>query len=237
MLRLFTVLLVCLSWAGLSSGRVDRNAGHPHRGAVPQYEPGPFKTLTLSKSDLKVLASGKSVMKQIPAEGGSGLGGRAICVQDVEAPKKAVWNQILDLNSYKGKVAKLKECKNYEVTKNRDGSTTIKTKMVIGVIPGYSYEYYCDHKLHAKKDSLVWSLDYDKRSDFDDVAGHWHLEENSPTSTRVFYACDIKFFGKVPGPVMNILQKQALKTATSWVKKESESHPAFGIPSQFAYAF
>jgi hypothetical protein len=146
MLRsLFTVsslLVVCLvsSWTGLSSvsARVDRNAGHPHRGAVPPYTPGPFKTLSLSKADLKELANGKAVMKQIPAEGGSGLGGRAICVQDVEAPKKAVWNQILDLNSYKGKVSKLKECKNYDITKNRDGSTTIKTKMVIGVVPGYS---------------------------------------------------------------------------------------------------
>jgi hypothetical protein len=121
---------------------VDRNAGHPHRGAVPPYTPGPFKTLSLSKADLKELANGKAVMKQIPAEGGSGLGGRAICVQDVEAPKKAVWNQILDLNSYKGKVSKLKECKNYDITKNRDGSTTIKTKMVIGVVPGYSVRWY-----------------------------------------------------------------------------------------------
>jgi len=81
-------------------------------------------------------------------------------------------------------------------------------------------------------------LDYDKKSDFDDVAGHWHLEEhpNKPDCTRVFYACDIKFFGKVPGPVMNILTKQALKTATSRVKKESEAHPTANVPSQFAFA-
>jgi len=81
-------------------------------------------------------------MKQVPGEGGAGLGGRAICVQDVDAPKKAVWTQILDLDHYVGKVSKLKECKNYEVTKHRDGSTTIKTKMVIGVIPGYSVRYH-----------------------------------------------------------------------------------------------
>ena len=101
------------------------------------------------------------------------------------------------------------------------------------------YEYYCDHTFRPNCDSLVWSLDYDKRSDFDDVAGHWHLEENpkKPGTTRVFYACDIKFFGAVPGPVMNILTKQALKQATSWVKRESESQPMADIPGNFAPAY
>ena len=77
-------------------------------------------------------------MKQIPGEGGGNEGGRAICIQDVNAPKEAVWNQILDLDHYVGKVNKLKECKNYFVKKNSDGTSTIKTKMVVGVIPGYS---------------------------------------------------------------------------------------------------
>ena len=78
-------------------------------------------------------------MKQLPADDGDENGGKAICIQDVAAPKKAVWNQILDLNSYKGKVSKLKECKNYHFNVNRlAGTVNIKTKMVIGVMPGYS---------------------------------------------------------------------------------------------------
>jgi hypothetical protein len=52
------------------------------------------------------------------------------------------------------------------------------------------------------------------------VAGHWHLEDHPS-----YYACDIKLKGKVPGPVVNFLSKTALKTATSWVKKESEKEP------------
>ena len=40
------------------------------------------------------------------------------------------------------------------------------------------YEYYCDHVYAPDCDSMTWSLDYDKLSDFDDVAGHWHLEEH-----------------------------------------------------------
>lgn len=50
----------------------------------------------------------------------------------------------------------------------------------------------------------------------------------------MFYACDIKTRGSVPGPVLNFISKSALKQATSWVKKESEAAPNAQIPSQFA---
>jgi len=82
---------------------------------------------------------------------------------------------------------------------------------------------------------VTWSLDYDKTSDFDDVAGHWHLQDH-PTKrgyTRVFYACDIKFKNPIPGPIMNFLTKAALKNATGWVKRESEQHPSDTIPAAF----
>ena len=114
----------------------DRNRPHIHRGILPQYTPGPFTDLVLDKGDEKILEDGKPIMKQIPSPTGD-KGGRVICVQDVVAQKSAVWNQILDLNNYVGKVDKLKECKNYFMKKNADGTTTIKTKFVVGVLPGY----------------------------------------------------------------------------------------------------
>lgn len=82
---------------------------------------------------------------------------------------------------------------------------------------------------------MTWTLDYDKTSDFDDVSGHWHLEDHpsKPEWTRVFYACDIKLSGAVPKPVVNFLSKTALKTATGWVKKESEKSPEGKIPKTF----
>ena len=79
---------------------------------------------------------------------------------------------------------------------------------------------------------MVWTLDYDKTSDFDDVSGHWHLEQHpdNPNWTRVFYACDIQLKGAVPKPVLNYLSQSALRTATGWVKKESEK--SSGVASE-----
>jgi len=138
----FLLLLTVFSSSTTTSvAKKDRNVPHPHSGLLKRYEPGPFRNLKLNKDDEKDLAAGKPVMKQTQAADGQ-LAGGAICIQDVNAPKEAVWSQILDLDAYKGKVGKVNEAKNYYVHKNRDGTTTVKTKMVLGVIPGYSVSLY-----------------------------------------------------------------------------------------------
>ena len=131
-----SILLVTL-WSVSTTTNAKKNydVPHEHRGILNPFEPGPFEALKLDSSDEKVLETGKPVMKQTEGED---LGGGAICVQDVDAPKEAVWAQILSFASYKGKVPKVNECKNYKVQQNPDGTCTIKTKMVVGVIPGYS---------------------------------------------------------------------------------------------------
>jgi hypothetical protein len=78
---------------------------------------------------------------------------------------------------------------------------------------------------------MTWTLDYDKTSDFDDISGHWHVQELEANHCRVYYAADIKMKGSVPGPILNYISKQALKQATAWVKKESENNPSLTIPS------
>lgn len=224
---LFIVIVLAVICCQTCNGKkANRDAPHSHRGVLTSYEAGPFDSIDLDNSDEKVLDAGKSVMKQTQGTG-EDLGGTVICVQDVEAPKEAVWSQILDIDAYKGKVPKVSECKNYVAKLNEDGTSTMKTKMSVKVIPGYGYTSFYDHTYSPTKDSMTWRLDYDKTSDFDDVAGHWHLEDH-PTKkdcTRVFYAADVKLKGSVPGPVMNFISKSALKAATGWVKKESEKNP------------
>jgi hypothetical protein len=116
----------------------DRNVPHGHYGKLKPYTPGPFGSLKLTKDEISTLEKGQSVMKQIMPDNPNDAGS-AICVQDIMAPIQAVWYQILDLDNYTKKVPKLIEHKNYLVKKNNnDGTMTIKTKQVLGVLPGYS---------------------------------------------------------------------------------------------------
>lgn len=135
---LLLLSIIFCSFTTTCEARKSRDLPHHHSGLLQAYEPGPFTTIKLDKADEETLKNGKPVMKQNKGDGDDGVGGGAICVQDVNAPKEAVWSQILDLESYKGKVPKVNESKNYAVQENPDGTCTIKTKMVLGVLPGYS---------------------------------------------------------------------------------------------------
>jgi hypothetical protein len=81
-------------------------------------------------------------------------------------------------------------------------------------------------------------LDYDKTSDFEDVAGHWHVEpaisRNGHTArSRVYYACNVHMKWAVPSPLLNSINKSALRQATEWVKKASEAHPDLTVPAMY----
>ena len=136
-LLVVSFLLATFSTTTVVQAKKDFNVPHHHTGFLKPYTAGPFEDLKLDKNDEDMLSAGKAVMKQVEAEG-ENLGGGAICVQDIDAPKEAVWAQILDLDSYKGKVNKVNEAKNYHLKNNGDGTTRVKTKMVLGVLPGYS---------------------------------------------------------------------------------------------------
>lgn len=130
--RLF-LLLAALAFVTVSSAKKNRNAPHGHTGLLSVHKAGNFD-LDLEDTDEKQLNGGKPVMKQVEGDAGGG----AVCVQDIEAPPDAVWNQILMMEEYKGKVPKVQECTNYVVKKNEDGSFTVKTKQRLGILPGYS---------------------------------------------------------------------------------------------------
>ena len=131
-------LLAAVQQLWIVDAKIERDAPHAHRGTMKPYSPGPFG-MAIESDDENILEKGNPLMKQLPPDDPADkLGGKAICVQDVAAPKSAVWRQILDMDSYVGKVNKVKECDNYSVKDNGDGTMQVKTKMVLGVLPGYS---------------------------------------------------------------------------------------------------
>ena len=60
-----------------------------------------------------------------------------------------------------------------------------------------------------------------RRSDFDDSVGYWFVQPTGQEKCRVYYSCDTKLRGWVPGPVYNLLGKTALKQTTTWVNEEA----------------
>lgn len=237
LILLFLTFLLIYPNTNIITARASKN---PHLTKTESkrlklYTPGPFDVKIIGTDDEARLSKGLPVVKILPSPiGDNECSGRSCCIQDINAPKKAIWGQILDFDNYVGKVPGiLKECKNYFIGANNDGTINIKTKMVAGVLPGCNFEYCCDQIYSPLCDSITWKLDDEKKNDLaDEMAGHWHVEDhpNKPGCCRVFYACDMIVKKCVPRPIVHFMTRKATKLATGWVKRMSEKNPGLSIP-------
>jgi len=149
-------------------------------------------------------------------------------VQDISAPSDLVWGRILDYDNYAKMVPKTVESKNYNVEQHKTGprnplAQTIYTRMKVG-FPMLKLEFFIKHLYYPALNSLTWTLDYTKTSDFDDSCGYWYVIPHPDNSkmTRVYYSVQVSMFDWVPKFVVDFMSSKALTDATGWVKKFSE---------------
>eukprot|EP00521_Asterionellopsis_glacialis_P012827 CAMPEP_0195307840 /NCGR_PEP_ID=MMETSP0707-20130614/37918_1 /TAXON_ID=33640 /ORGANISM="Asterionellopsis glacialis, Strain CCMP134" /LENGTH=363 /DNA_ID=CAMNT_0040372093 /DNA_START=247 /DNA_END=1338 /DNA_ORIENTATION=- len=216
---LLALLIIMLSFGTSKPSSWDEP--HPHQGVVPPFEAGDPK-VQLDDEALRILASGKPYETQQKSD--TGNAGRALVVQDVHVPTTVVWDRILDYNHYAQMVPKTLESQNYAVEKRRHGQQLIYTRMKVG-FPLFQMEFFVKHNYQPSQNSLTWTLDYTKRSDFDDSCGYWYIipHPDNPTQwTRVYYSIGVSMFSWVPKFAVDFMSSKALADATAWVKKHSE---------------
>jgi Polyketide cyclase / dehydrase and lipid transport len=217
-------------------------SAHPHQGKVTPFLPGD-PHVSLDDKAMTVLNSNQPYLTQIQ----SGSSGRGLVVQDIHATTDVVWGRILDYNHYAEMVPKTLESENYQVVHQSSSSSsssdendisnttlsdnhpptgrkTIYTRMKVG-FPMVKLQFFVKHDYYPELHSLTWTLDYTKKSDFDDSCGYWYViphPEKPDDWTRVYYSVDVSMYDWVPRFVVNFMSKQALTEATGWVKKHSE---------------
>lgn len=202
------VLLQCL----LCSEAADPNKPHEHRGLAPPFAPGP-PSLILEPADLAVLKAGKTVKRQmLNKETGSGV---ALAVQDVDAPALTILGRILDFSNYPRMVNGVAECGNYKETTYPNKTQVLMTRMVLKV-PMFKFIGFFRHTYYPALSSVVWTLDYDRSSDFLDSVGYWYVapHPDDPARSRVFYSVNLMPGAWVPDFVVGLLQRQALDQVT-----------------------
>jgi hypothetical protein len=160
--KFMVLLLLTMATNSCSVNKKNRNVPHGHKGKLLPYTPGPF-AVKLTAADEKALRSGYPVTTQaVSADPISPA--TVVCIQDVDAPVSAVWKQILDMDQYHKKVSGVTESRNYFVSTLSGGRMTIKTKQVLGVLPGYSVrmnvtEHLSLHVVEHDNDSAAHSMD------------------------------------------------------------------------------
>ncbi|CAE7470682.1 unnamed protein product [Symbiodinium necroappetens] len=162
-----------------------------HRGTLPAFKLGPVENLKpLTSSEEKTLEQGKLVLRQEEDP----TRGKGLAIRDMAATPDDVMEELLDFSTYKKKVAMCSSSIVYGRKKLRGGKEQIKVEMSSTIIPGFSFHCYFDHTADRKGHSMIWSLDYDRRSDVDDIKGMWYVEPH-PTKegwSRVYYQIDMR---------------------------------------------
>lgn len=179
--------------------------------------------------DVRCEISPKCTIEQTQVQ--TGDSGRGLVVQDVDAPTHVVWDRILDYDNYANMVPKTVESKNYKIVPHKPTKANdylekeIYTRMKVG-FPMLKLEFFVRHFLHiSHHNSLTWTLDYTKESDFDDSCGYWYCiphPDDPEERTRLYYSVQVSMFDWVPSFVVDFMSKKALTDATAWVKKYSE---------------
>ncbi|KAL7540645.1 hypothetical protein ACHAXR_010274 [Thalassiosira sp. AJA248-18] len=203
------------------------NKPHSHTGKVEPFKPGDPK-IKLDGKAKNILNNGKPYSTQVQS---GDTGGVALVVQDVNAPSHIVWGRILDYDNYANMVPKTIDSKNYKVIPHKPTKANnflekeIYTRMKVG-FPMLKLEFFVRHFLYIQShNSLTWTLDYTKESDFDESCGYWYIiphPDDPETRTRLYYSVQVGMFDWVPKFVVDFMSSKALTDATAWVKKYSE---------------
>lgn len=192
---------------------------HPHNGVVQPFQAGD-PGVKLDRAAEALLRQDKPYQTQIQ----SGTAGRGLVVQDVKAPTDVVWDRILDFNNYHKMVPKTMESSIYKHETSRGGAQRIWVRMKVGFTPAPRLVFFVNHLYQPALHSMTWTLDYARKSDFDDSCGYWYVVPHPDNKewSRVYYSVQVSMFSWVPQFVVDFMSQQALTDATGWVKKQSE---------------
>eukprot|EP00435_Cladocopium_sp_Y103_P021960 s907_g5.t1 len=139
-------------------------------------------------------------------------------------PFNGCFRRIFDEAALLWQVAMCSKSVVYGTKKLKGGKEQVKVEMSSTIIPGFSFNCFFDHTVDRKGHSMIWSLDYDRRSDVDDIKGMWYVAPH-PTKegwSRVYYQIDMRLRYRVPGVLYRALSRSSLSSAVSWVKDCSE---------------
>lgn len=209
------LVIAALFFGSEAIAGADPNQPHPHQGVLPPYQPGP-QDISLDEDQLEDLAEGDLVRMTIEREdsGGTGIG-----VMDIAAPTDTVWSRIMGFEHYPEWIGAVDMCRVY----GQNGDTTRTHVQISGFL--YSYEYFLVNVYWPEHHQLLWTLDYERKSEFNDCVGYWFVEPHPEKEgwSRAWFSSDLKLNSPIPGFLMGFIKRKGIKDAISWVKEQSEA--------------
>ena len=129
-------------------------------------------------------------------------------------------------------VPKTVESKNYNVenlkpSKKDPLSQIIYTRMKVG-FPVLKLEFFIKHLYYPSLNSLTWTLDYTKQSDFNDSCGYWYIipHPENPEWSRIFYSVSMMYLSACLLNVILLIYFYYPNTGSRWRYQCSTGYPS-----------
>ncbi len=209
---IWTLLSLLVIAVAPAASAASADEPHDHRGLLTPISTTPT-AVSLSAEEKAKLEAGNHVERHIESkDGGSG-----VAVQYIKASPEAIWQTILSYHRYRDWVKNVVSCSVYK----REGDYFF-VDMQTSVF-GFKSRVFTKNIVHKTEGYMAWTLDYDRKSDADDLVGYWRVEPVAelPGVTKLEHSNTIKIKG-VPGFLVNYMTRDALKEGTAWVKREAE---------------
>jgi len=189
---------------------------HGHQGLLTPITSAP-PAVTLTDAERTTLSAGKHIERHTKSENG----GSGVAVQYIKASPEDIWVTILSYHRYKGWVKNVVACTVY-----RKEGTDLYVDMQTSIL-GFKSRIFTKNNVRKDQGYMSWSLDYDRKSDVNDLVGYWRVEpvEGRPGFTRLEHSNSVMIKG-VPGFLVNYMTRDALSEGTGWVKREAEKRSA-----------
>jgi hypothetical protein len=187
-----------------------------HQGILEPIHSAP-PGVVLTQKEHQILAAGRHVERHSKTDSG----GSGIAVQYIEASSADIWATILSYHRYKGWVKNVVDCSVY-----RTDGNVLYVDMKTSIL-GFKSRIFTKNTVRKDLGYMAWSLDYDRKSDVNDLVGYWRVEPVSdlPGFTKLEHSNSV-FIKGVPGFLVNYMTRDALSDGTSWVKREAEKRSA-----------
>jgi Polyketide cyclase / dehydrase and lipid transport len=222
---------------------------HPHDGVAVPWPNGKPGIVLDSKAE-ETLARGQpyQTMAHFPVDNNDNqqqhqppkMISRRMIVQDVEAPVETVMERILDYNQYSKMVPGIMQSEIYDretlqadagncdddnendMQQEKCALQRFRVRMKAGV-PFMQFEFYSDILYDPKRQSISWTLDYEKHSQLHESVGMWYIQplydenqqQGRPRWSRVYYAAEHTLFEWAPKLVQDLLNKSSLTDGVS----------------------
>ena len=189
---------------------------HSHRGILTPISSAP-DAVALTEKEREILTAGKHIERHTKSDGG----GSGVAVQYIKASPADIWATILSYHRYKGWVKNVVGCALYRKEGN-DLYVDMQTSIL-----GFKSRIFTKNTVRKDLGYMAWTLDYDRKSDVNDLVGYWRVEpvEDMPGTTRLEHSNSVMIKG-VPGFLVNYMTRDALSEGTGWVKREAEKRSA-----------